>query len=76
MIIDEFYVARAATSYESWVDEQGYCNLEESGDPIEYGYHTDYSRFSEAYTEAKTLKGEVLIFSMEKPYKLIDRVST
>jgi hypothetical protein len=76
MIIDEFYVARAATSFESWVNEEGTWNFEDCGDPIKHGYNTDYPTFSQVYTEAKTLKGEVLIFSMEEPYKLIDRVPT
>lgn len=76
MIVDEFYVTRAATSFESWVNEEGYWNFEECGDPFKHGYTLDYPTFSEAFTEAKTLSGEVLVFSTEHPYKLIDRVST
>lgn len=76
MIIDEFYVARAATSFEDWVNDEGCWNVSEIGDPLKQGFNRDYSKFSDAYTEAKTLSGEVLIFSTQSPYKLIDRVPT
>jgi hypothetical protein len=72
--MSEFYVVRAATKFEDWVDKDGNWNeIEAQGDPFEKGYHLDYPTKQDALSEAVRLNNaQVLVFSSEKPYPLID----
>lgn len=70
--MSEFYVVRVATMFEEWVDKSGNWN-NEAGDPFEKGYHLDYPTKQDALDEADRFTGsQILVFSTEKPYPLID----
>lgn len=76
MMKDEFYVAVSATETSDWLDDDECWNRKfAGGDPIEKGYSTDYPSYIDALNEAQELSGEILVFSMEKPYKLISSES-
>lgn len=69
----EFYVVRAATSYETWVDVMGNWNTDSlGGDPFKFRYHTDYPTKEEALVDVERLNGQLLVFSSEHPYPLIE----
>lgn len=72
--MSEFYIVRAATKFEDWVDKDGNWNSSEAkGDPFDNGFNLDYSNKQEALEEAARItNAQVLIFSSKKPYPLID----
>lgn len=72
--MSEFYVVRVATKFEEWVDKNGNWN-NNTGDPFEGGYALDYPTKQDALDEADRFTGsQILVFSTEKPYKLIETI--
>ena len=68
---DKFYIVRSYTPFEKWVKD-GCWDVDENGDPLKNGYHEDYPSLKDALDEQQQLNGQVLTFSMEAPYKLLE----
>lgn len=72
--MEEFYIVRKQSLFCEWVNNEGNWEVEECDDPLAFGFHTDYPTLEEALADMKAVGGEVLVFSSEKPYKLLKRI--